>query len=380
MCSSSAPYLMNLLILISLSVIFPQALGCYSSIFSFGDSVADTGNLYISSPNESFPFFQPPYGETYFHHPTGRCSDGRLIIDFISEFLGIPVRPYFEVIKSNVGVQNFEGNGVNFAVGGATALDSTILGQMGVPNEHTNISLGTQLEWFKDLLPSLCNTSSDCDKLFSSSLIIVGEIGGNDYNHALLLAEKNIEEVQTYVPLVIEEIASTIKELIELGAVTLLVPGNFPIGCLSIFLTRFESPDENQYDSSTGCLNWLNEFAAYHNDQLQTELSWIRKLYPNVNIIYADYYNALMRLYYSPDQFGFIGGTTRACCGGGGPYNYNSSAKCGTSLGVSICENTAYFTNWDGKHLTEAAYRWIAKALFEEYTMPSLSTLCVSDG
>lgn len=38
----------------------------------------------------------------------------------------------------------------------------------------------------------------------------MGEIGGNDYNNALL-AGKSIEQVQAYVPLVIETIASAIN-------------------------------------------------------------------------------------------------------------------------------------------------------------------------
>lgn len=60
--------------------------GCYTSIISFGDSLADTGNLKQLSINsdESAPHFLfPPYGETFFHKPTGRFSNGRLIIDFI---------------------------------------------------------------------------------------------------------------------------------------------------------------------------------------------------------------------------------------------------------------------------------------------------------
>ncbi|XP_062013019.1 GDSL esterase/lipase At1g28580-like isoform X1 [Rosa rugosa] len=359
MGSSSSPYLINFL-LILLSIIIPKALGCYSAIFSFGDSITDTGNLYISSKNSSFHFFFPPYGETYFHRPTGRCSDGRLIIDFIAEYLGLPhVRPYLE-LESNASAQNFKG-AVNFAMVGATALDAAFLAAMGDHNDYTNSSLRTQLDWFKEMLPSLCNTSSNCNKLLSSSLVLVGEIGGNDYNDALL-AGKSIEQVQTYVPLVIEEISTTIKELIELGAMTLMVPGNFPIGCLPIYLTKFQTSDKRQYDSSTGCLNWLNKFAEYHNDQLQIELSQVQRLHPNVNIIYADYYNAVMHFYHSPDQFGFIGGTVEACCGGGGPYNYNSSAQCG-SLEASACENPAQFINWDGIHFTEAAYRWIAKGL-----------------
>ncbi|XP_016648562.1 PREDICTED: GDSL esterase/lipase At1g28590-like isoform X2 [Prunus mume] len=372
-------YLMNLILILILIpvIIIPLVLGCYNSIIAFGDSLTDTGNLYNSYPNKSLNFFHPPYGQTYFHHPTGRCSDGRLVIDFIAEFLGLPlVPPYLESQDSNQSVQNFEA-GVNFAVVGATALDAAFLEEMGDSTAFTNNSLSIQLEWFKQMLPSLCNTSSDCNKLLSTSLILMGEIGGNDYNNALL-AGKSIEKVQAYVPLVIETIASTINELIELGAATLLVPGNFPIGCLPAYLTKYESSDKNQYDPSTGCLNWLNKFSGYHNDQLQIELSRIRRLHPQVTIIYADYYNAMLQLYQSPDQFGFTGETSKACCGGGGPYNFNSSVQCGNA-GATVCENPSQFINWDGMHCTEAAYRLMTKALLQgNYTFPRLASLCVS--
>lgn len=55
--------------------------GCYTSIIGFGDSLFDTGNL--KQLNPQLGFFYPPYGETFFHKPTGRASNGRLIIDFI---------------------------------------------------------------------------------------------------------------------------------------------------------------------------------------------------------------------------------------------------------------------------------------------------------
>ena len=56
----------------------------FKSIISFGDSIADTGNLLgLSDPNHLPHVAFPPYGETFFQHPTGRFSNGRLIIDFI---------------------------------------------------------------------------------------------------------------------------------------------------------------------------------------------------------------------------------------------------------------------------------------------------------
>ena len=94
------------------------------------------------------------------------------------------------------------------------------------------------------------------------------------------------------------------QELIELGAVTLMVPGNLPIGCSAAYLTYYETTNKEEYDPATGCLKWLNKFSEYHNDQLQKELSRIQALHPHVNIIYADYYNAAMRFYRYPSQFG----------------------------------------------------------------------------
>ncbi|KAK9934623.1 hypothetical protein M0R45_021760 [Rubus argutus] len=57
----------------------------FPAIFNFGDSNSDTGGL-------SAAFGQAPYpnGETFFRTPSGRYSDGRLIIDFIAESLRLP--------------------------------------------------------------------------------------------------------------------------------------------------------------------------------------------------------------------------------------------------------------------------------------------------
>ena len=94
------------------------------------------------------------------------------------------------------------------------------------------------------------------------------------------------------------------QEMIKLGAVTLVVPGNLPIGCLAAYLTDFQSSNQHDYDTATGCINWLNDLAKYHNRLLQKELNRIRTLHPHATIIYADYYNAAMRLYRSPITYG----------------------------------------------------------------------------
>ncbi|KAK9152969.1 hypothetical protein Sjap_000449 [Stephania japonica] len=192
----------------------------FTSIFSFGDSLADTGNLILTDNTSRLG--RPPYGETYFYRPTGRASDGRLVVDFIAEALGIPLLSPYLGHKS----KDFN-KGVNFAVAGATALDT----------------------------------------------------------------------------------------LIGYGAATLFVPGNLPIGCSASYLSFFSSNNKGNYDPS-----------------------------------------------------GFSKGGLRACCGGGGPYNYNTSAACGIQ-GFTVCEDPSSYISWDGMHLTEAAYKWIANFLLQHSSL-----------
>ncbi|XP_059663977.1 GDSL esterase/lipase At1g28570-like isoform X2 [Cornus florida] len=368
---------------IILTIPTQHTIGCYTSIISFGDSLADTGNyLHYTQYSHSTPpnFAFPPYGETYFHRPTGRCSDGRLIIDFIAQYLGLQlVPPYLGDGEKNVitrSEENFE-EGVNFAVVGASALDAAFYKEIGLDDPCGNFSLEVQLGWFKEMLPSLCtNTSSDCNKLLQSSLVLLGTIGGNDYDNAFM-AGLSFEEVQSFVPLIVNVIASAINELIKLGAVTLMVPGIIPIGCLPVNLAYYNNSKEEEYDPLTGCLIWLNKFAEYHNELLQIELNQIRELHPHTTIIYADYYNDAMRFYLSPSKFGFTEGALTACCGGGGPYNVNSTAECGSPESTS-CDNPSLYASWDGLHFTEAAYKWISQGLlFGPYTIPPLNTSCV---
>ncbi|KAK6917663.1 GDSL lipase/esterase [Dillenia turbinata] len=133
--------------------------GCFTHIFSFGDSNTDTGNLLNIWQGDEPPLFGlPPYGKTYFHRPTGRCSDGRLIIDFIAESLGLShIPPYNGGNKEKITKIV---DGVNFAVVAATALDATYYIEKGIDKPFAIFSLRTQLGWFKEVLRSACNTSS----------------------------------------------------------------------------------------------------------------------------------------------------------------------------------------------------------------------------
>ncbi|KAL8253746.1 hypothetical protein R6Q59_031967 [Mikania micrantha] len=76
-----------------------------------GDSNSDTGGF-----GTAFGQAPPPNGETFFHWPAGRYFDGRLVIDFMAQSLGLPyLSAYLDALLNS----NFT-HGANFATGGST--------------------------------------------------------------------------------------------------------------------------------------------------------------------------------------------------------------------------------------------------------------------
>ncbi|XP_052149846.1 GDSL esterase/lipase At1g28610-like isoform X2 [Oryza glaberrima] len=329
--------------------------GGFKRMFSFGDSITDAGNLATISPPDA-SFNRLPYGETFFGHPTGRFCDGRLIVDFLAEGLGLPFLTPFLRAKTP---EDFR-QGANFAVAGATALSQDFFKKMGL--DLTIIppfSLDVQLEWFKSVLNSLGSTDQERKEIMSKSLFLMGEVGGNDYNHPFFQNRSFTNEIKPLVPKVIAKIENAIKVLIDLGAKTIVVPGNFPIGCVPRYLTMFQSKSSLQDYDEFGCIKWLNDFSVYHNRALKRMLHQIHHD-STVTILYGDYYNTALEITHHPATYGFKKETALvACCGDGGPYNSNSLFGCG-GPSTNLCTNPSTHISWDGLHLTEAAYKFVA--------------------
>jgi len=85
---------------------------------------------------------------------------------------------------------------------------------------------------------------------------------------------------------------------------TLIVPGNLPIGCSAALLERFNDNSGWLYDSRNQCYMPLNNLAKLHNDKLKKGLAALRKKYPYAKIIYADYYSSAMQFFNSPSKYG----------------------------------------------------------------------------
>ncbi|KAK9697277.1 hypothetical protein RND81_08G026600 [Saponaria officinalis] len=334
---------------------------CIKAIYQFGDSISDTGNFIWEDPYSSFGQF--PYGETYFQKPTGRCSDGRLMIDYLAKFLKLP---FLEPYLNKEG--NFE-HGANFAVIGATALDVSTLVAKDIIPSVTNHSLSVQLGWFKSHINSIYSDTSECKRKLAKALFIVGEIGGNDYNFAISVG-KQPPFLYQMVPEVVQAISNVTEELISLGATQLIIPGNFPVGCMTVYLAGFKSNDPSMYDDLK-CLISLNEFAKFHNDQLRQTIKKLRKKHPHVAIAYMDLDKAMRKMLQHATSLGFKKKVMyKACCGSGDDdnYNFNSSAICGIP-GVRACQSPQKHVSWDGFHLTDRAYQvmttWLISHIFD---------------
>ncbi|KAL6624690.1 hypothetical protein ACP70R_032011 [Stipagrostis hirtigluma subsp. patula] len=320
----------------------------------------------------------------YTTHGKRRSSIHPRVLVFLSacaaEALELPLLPPYLSRQP----QSFS-HGANFAIVGGTALDAGFFLRRNagsVPPFRS--SLRAQIGWFRRLLKqSLCNSTAaadGCRERLARSLFVVGELGSNDYGY-ILAAGKSLSEAKSFVPDVVRAICRGIERLVEEGARYVVVSGTPPAGCMPMALAKYGGTAAaagnatTEYDRRTGCLRRLNGLSQYHNWMLREAVVRMRGKYPATKLVYADFYRPVARLIRRPAKFGFANDPLKACCGGGGPYNYNPEAACGSPRST-ICGNPTVYVNWDGIHLTESAYKNIANGwLNGVYAYPSILSL-----
>ncbi|XP_076959548.1 GDSL esterase/lipase At3g48460-like [Bidens hawaiensis] len=339
----------------------------FTKIYAFGDSYTDTGNTASDTGPSGFSHVSNlPYGRTYFHRPTNRYSDGRLVIDFITQSLKLPFLPPYLNRKADTSV------GINYAVAGSTAIRHAFFFKNNLTLSITTQSLQTQLNWFIKTLEGLkCKnailTPRECGNVFKDALVWVGEIGANDYAYTIGSSVTG----DTIRRRAIRSVTGFVEALLNKGAKYLVVQGLPPTGCLT--LAMYLSPETDRDDM--GCVGTINNQSHIHNTILQANIKNLRTKYPKAIIVYADYWNAYRYVMKNAPKLGFRE-LYKVCCGHiGESYNFDVAATCG-SRAASSCQNPSQYINWDGVHLTEAMYKVVSNMFLNgPYTRPPFKYL-----
>ncbi|EEF29143.1 GDSL esterase/lipase 2 isoform X1 [Ricinus communis] len=316
----------------------PEEFQNHVALFVFGDSLFDVGNNnYLKNPIGLANFW--PYGETFFNHPTGRFCDGRLISDFLAEYLKLPlILPYLQP-----GVHQFT-NGVNFASGGAGALVETHEGRV--------VDLKTQVLYLKNVKKQISKQIGDEEtKTLLSKAIYLISIGGNEY-----LAPSHVFKSfsrEDYVRMVIGNLTSVIKDIYKIGGRKFVFVGMGSFDC---------SPNIKLLNQEKGsCNKEMTALLKIHNTELPNTLEEIQDQLKEFQYVFFDFYNTLLERINNPSKFGFKEANV-ACCGAGLYRGILSS--CGLVKGYEVCDDVSDYVFFDSVHSTEKTYKQLAKLIW----------------
>ena len=151
-----------------------------------------------------------------------------------------------------------------------------------------------------------------------------------------------------------------------MGAVRVVIAGNFPIGCVPVYLAGANVTEPAAYDAG-GCLAVLNAFAELYNARLRGAVAALQRAHPRAVVAYADYFAAYAWVLREARARGFDPARTRtACCGAGeeaAAYGFDESRFCGAP-GTAVCADRDRYVSWDGVHPTQHAYGEMAELLY----------------
>ncbi|CAO2161923.1 unnamed protein product [Urochloa humidicola] len=223
-------------------------------MYIFGDSLVDNGNnnniLSLARANYR------PYGIDFHEGPPGRFTNGRTMVDFLSDMLGLRpplVPPYATARPSDLP------RGLNFASGA-----SGVLAETG-NNLGGHYPLSEQVDHFRAAVADMANSSSSSAAMFHGNATRVAEhlgrciffvgMGSNDYLNNYFMPNyydtARRYSPRDYAALLLREYAAQIAELYALGARKFVVAGVGQIGCIPYELARMNNDDQPDTPSST---------------------------------------------------------------------------------------------------------------------------------
>ncbi|KAA8534732.1 hypothetical protein F0562_029826 [Nyssa sinensis] len=329
--SQSSFFFISATVLLSISFkAFGSSLEKTSAFFIFGDSTVDPGNNnYIDTIPENRANYKPYGHNGFFEEPTGRFSNGRIIVDYIAEYAKLPLIPPFLQPSADYV------NGV--------------------------IDLRTQLKQFEEVQKSLTEKLGDAEakKLISEAVYFIS-IGSNDYMGGYLGNPKaqELHHPEEYVGMVIGNLTQAIQVLYEKGGRKFGFLSLSPLGCLPAL--RAMNPKANE----GGCFEEACALALAHNNAVKAVLTSLEHLLKGFKYCNSNFYNWLQDRINNPSKYDFKEGVN-ACCGAG---PYGGLFTCGGTKKVidyQLCDNPEDYIWWDSFHPTERIHEEFAKALWD---------------
>ncbi|XP_039054517.1 GDSL esterase/lipase At5g14450-like [Hibiscus syriacus] len=248
----------------------------FPAMYNFGDSNSDTGGI-SAALNEILQ----PNGETFFGHPAGRASDGRLVLRVKLPYLGA----YLDSIGTNFR------HGANFATGGSSVrppgfsqFNLGIQISQFIQFKARTTTLYNQLNLNRRIALSISNIPRPAE--FSQALYTY-DIGQNDLGHGFqTMSEKQVLDSISHI---IGELAKSIHQLYKEGTRFFWIHNTGPLGCLP-YNVIYGKKAGNLHKN--GCVKSQNEAAMEFNSQLKDEISWLRTQFPFAKFTYVDVYSA----------------------------------------------------------------------------------------
>ncbi|XVF63213.1 hypothetical protein PTKIN_Ptkin09bG0069800 [Pterospermum kingtungense] len=332
----------------------------FPAVYNFGDSNSDTGAC-----NAALSEIPSPYGQTFFKQPSGRASDGRLIIDFIAESLGLP---YLSAYLDSVGT-NFR-HGANFATGGSCIQAACGYSPFNLAKQVSQFihfkartsALYNQLSLNRKIPPHKIDLPRPGD--FSKAIYTL-DIGHNDLAYGYLVHRAE-GKILASIPEIVNQFSQAVNLLYKEGAMVFWIHNMDPIGCLPFSVMLYQ-PKAHNLDQN-GCVKPQNEMAKEFNRQLKDKVSQLRTQLPSAAFTYVDVYSAKYALISDTKNQGFVDPLS-FCCGSYGSHGHH--VDCGKRINGTVyggsCSNPSRHISWDGIHFTEAANSWVAKRILNGF-------------
>ena len=302
----------------------------FTGLNIFGDSLADSGNLFNLTDSLLSPLGMPglpptpPYAQ--------RSSNGPIWVDNLAQSLELSPTLATDLLLAPT--EPLPTQGVNFAFAGALSSDTHILDD--------------DIPFLADLFPGYQEQIETFATLSSTvpadpNALYVIWVGSNDYNEAFAGPELPDASSLAQLPdVVTDNIVGGLAELSALGAREFLVANLPAIG---------EAPFADFLDAQTqqDISSVLNQLSSAHNELLSSKLTTFGQSQPETSITTLDIGSLFADILTTPEVFGLTN-VTESCLTNFRPgFQFDG-----------ICNNPNEFLFWDDTHPTTAAYQLVS--------------------